>query len=103
VARWNAMRRSLGRAAEHARRAGDRERELGMLQTQLTAMYYGDGRSSEGVRLARELVEQTAGRPFLHARVTDFLGRFLVMRGEFDEAWTGLDAARQTCERLGAS
>ena len=103
AAHWNAMRDSLGRAAEHARRAGDRERELGFLQTRLTAMYFGDGRSSEGVRLARELVEQTVGRPFLHARVTDFLGRFLAMRGEFDEAWACLEVARTTYERLGGT
>jgi len=86
-----AMAEALERSIEHARRAGDRKREIDSLVWLLNTSWFGPMPVDEAIRLAEGVLEQPGVEPGLAAAAVRVLGCLYGMHGEFDRAREFLD------------
>jgi tetratricopeptide (TPR) repeat protein len=98
---WDAMRVPLGRAIEHARRAGNRSIELEARSFLLAAAVYGSTPVKDAIPIARELLEQRADSRELQGWAARFLGALLALEGRVEEGRALLEQAREIFSELG--
>ena len=93
-------RPAFERAAEHARRAGDRRLELDCLEWINGCLLYGPAPAEEAIRRS-EAIERAAGDRRVEAWGCSVRCVLEAMVGKFDEARQLREQARATCEDLG--
>jgi class 3 adenylate cyclase/tetratricopeptide (TPR) repeat protein len=101
AAQWGARSRSLERALEHARQAGDHREEAILLAGLAQAFYFGPTPVPEAIDRCERFLTAVAGDRSLEAAIGSTLAGLHGMRGEFDEArrlWRG---AQEAYEALG--
>jgi class 3 adenylate cyclase/tetratricopeptide (TPR) repeat protein len=98
---WDAMREPLGRAIEHARRAGNRSIEVEALTFVLGSVTFGSTPVKDGIRIARELLEQRADSRELQGWAARVLGTCLALKGSVEEGRALLEQARGIFAELG--
>jgi class 3 adenylate cyclase/tetratricopeptide (TPR) repeat protein len=98
---WDAMREPLGRAIEHARRAGNRSIEFEAQSFVLAAAAFGSTPVKDGIRITLELLDQRADSRELQGWATRFLGNFLALEGRVVEGRALLEQAREIFTELG--
>ena len=98
---WDDMRALLGRALEHARRAGNRSLEIEAMTFVLAATMFGSTPVEEGIRVSQEIVENASDSRELQGWGARMVGTFLMLDGRFDEAREHLERARAIFTELG--
>jgi class 3 adenylate cyclase/tetratricopeptide (TPR) repeat protein len=98
---WDHMRDPLRHSIEHARRAGNRSMEIDALTYLLAAAAFGSTPVEEGIRLSRQVYEESPDSRELQGWATRFEGTLLALQGHSDEARELLEQARTTFSDLG--
>jgi len=99
-ARWQGVDDALDRALEHARRAGLRRVEIGVLQLLAPSIFWGPTPLAVGLPRVEAFLESARGTKILEAWLIRPVAGFYGMQGRFDEARALLDQARATHEEL---
>src|SRR5712691_11468365 len=92
---------ALQRAAEYARRAGDRRTEAQSLHLLVGAALYGPAPVSEGARLCESILARLDEQQRVRAAALRALGALRAMHGRFDEGRELLEQQRAMLEDLG--
>ena len=95
------MATALERSIEHARRAGDRRREVDSLIWLLRNCWFGPRPVDDGIRLCNEVLAQPNVEPGLESVALQVLGCLHGMRGEFERGRELLDRAQAMQLELG--
>jgi class 3 adenylate cyclase/tetratricopeptide (TPR) repeat protein len=100
-ARWDDMREPLSRSIAYARRAGNRSMELEALVHDLAAVAFGSTPVDEGIRVARQVLEDVSDSRELQGWALRFIGTFLALEGCVAEGRELLEQARTIFTELG--
>jgi class 3 adenylate cyclase/tetratricopeptide (TPR) repeat protein len=99
--RWDSLREPLGRAIEHARRAGDKSSEVEAVGFTLGAISFGSTPVSEGIAAARQLRDEYSDSLELQGWTTRVLGTLIALQGDEGAGRELLDRARAIFTELG--
>jgi len=88
-------------ALHHARRAGDRSRELNCLRGLATNMQWTPTPSSEALRRCEQILQEVRGSRVAEAGVLRVMGSLLGMQGRFDEGRELIRSGRGIVDDLG--
>ena len=100
-ARWDDMREPLSRSIAYAERAGNRSMELEALVHDLAAVAFGSTPVDEGIRVARQVLEDVSDSRELQGWAIRFIGTFLALEGRVAEGRELLEQARAIFTELG--
>jgi DNA-binding SARP family transcriptional activator len=92
---------AFGRAAEHARSAGDQAALFEILGWRASAALFGPTPVAEGIRLCDEIREQVRASPVAEARARQPTAALHAMAGDFDEARRLVRGADEILSELG--
>jgi class 3 adenylate cyclase/tetratricopeptide (TPR) repeat protein len=99
--RWDLMLDPLDRSIEHARRVPSRSIEAEAIAFKCASISLGSTPVEEGIRTARQLLEDNADTPEIQATAARMLGNLLAYQGSVEEGRALLDRARETFTELG--
>jgi class 3 adenylate cyclase/tetratricopeptide (TPR) repeat protein len=102
-AKWDSMREPLRRAADHARRAGNRSMELRALRFLVASAYNGHATVEEACRFAQGVLGEVGDSWETQGWVRRYLGHLLVLDGRYGEAEEHLNRARTIFTELGST
>ncbi len=100
-ARYGSAAEASERALEHARAAGERFEEAGIVDVFCTSLLYGPTHVDEAIRHCERMLSEAAGNAVQEANVAASLGGLLAMRGDFDAARAQVGLAEKRFEELG--
>jgi class 3 adenylate cyclase/predicted ATPase len=92
---------AVGRSLAHARRAGDRWREMDALNSIATILSHGPTPVEEAIGRCEGLLGQAEGAPLVEAGLLRALGRLHAMQGDFERARDEMSRGVQTLEDFG--
>ncbi len=101
--RYSAVERSLERAIEHARRAGDRTMEMLSLAMLASAVLLGPTPAEMGIRRCREIFERSGGDRRVEVSVLAAEAQLRAMLGRFEGTRERIRKAYAIIEDLGAA
>jgi class 3 adenylate cyclase/tetratricopeptide (TPR) repeat protein len=100
-ARWDDMREPLSRSIAYAERSRNRSMELEALVHDLAAVAFGSTPVEEGIRVARQVLEDVSDSRELQGWAIRFIGTFLALEGRIAEGRELLEQARAIFTELG--
>jgi class 3 adenylate cyclase/tetratricopeptide (TPR) repeat protein len=99
--RWDLMLDPLDHSIEHARRVPSRSIEAEAIAFMCASISLGSTPVEEGIRNARQLLEDNADNPEVQATAARMLGNLLAYQGSVEDGRALLDRARETFTELG--
>jgi len=102
-AHWDQMQEPLSHSIDHARRAANRSMELSALTFLLAAKLFGSTPVEEGIRFARQTLEDDSDSRELEAWAYRVEGTLMVLQGRIGDARALLERARAIFAELGST
>ena len=98
---WDSMREKLAHAIDHARLAGSRSTEVEALAFTLGTVVFGSAPVTEGIAVARRVLEDYPDSREMEGMATRVLGTLIALQGDPDAGRELLEQARAIFTELG--